>query len=78
MIKERGQDVLHGKEGSFAVLGVIGKGGYGTVYKGIWKELGKHVPIKRVIRSRLTDDEKKALQDEIYLCKNLNVLLLNN
>lgn len=63
--------VLYGKEGSFAILEVIGKGAYGTVYKGLWREVGKYVAIKRVLSERLTDDETKSLQAEIYLFKNL-------
>lgn len=72
MAKDRAKDVLHGQEGSYALLNVIGKGAYGTVYRGIWREAGRHVAIKRVSRSRLSPDEKKALQAEISLFKNLN------
>lgn len=66
-----GRVVLRGKEGSYALLDVIGRGAYGTVYKGIWREVGRHVAIKRVARSRLSPDEKKALQTEVRLFKNL-------
>lgn len=71
MAKDRAKDVLHGHEGSYALLDIIGKGAYGTVYKGIWREAGRHVAVKRVLRTRLSSDEKKALQDEIFLFKNL-------
>lgn len=63
--------VLVGRDGSYALLEVIGRGAYGTVYKGIWREVGKHVAVKRVSRSRLSPDEDKALQAEIQLFKNL-------
>eukprot|EP00178_Gracilaria_changii_P018643 TRINITY_DN534_c0_g1_i1.p1 TRINITY_DN534_c0_g1~~TRINITY_DN534_c0_g1_i1.p1 ORF type:complete len:1013 (+),score=172.90 TRINITY_DN534_c0_g1_i1:2354-5392(+) len=71
MASERAAQVLHGREGSYAVLEVIGKGAYGTVYKGIWREVGRHVAIKRASRSKLSSDEEKALQTEIQLFKNL-------
>lgn len=71
MGKDRGRDVLHGREGSYALLDVIGKGAFGTVYKGIWREAGRHVAVKRVHRERLSAEEKKALQAEILLFKNL-------
>lgn len=64
--------VLFGRDGSYALLEVIGRGAYGTVYKGIWREVGRHVAVKRVARSRLSSDEDKALQAEIQLFKNLN------
>lgn len=63
--------VLFGRDGSYALLEVIGRGAYGTVYKGIWREVGRHVAVKRVARSRLSPDEDKALQTEIQLFKNL-------
>lgn len=66
-----GHVVLRGKEGSYALLDVIGRGAYGTVYKGIWREVGRHVAIKRIAQSRLSPDEKKALQTEVRLFKNL-------
>lgn len=65
-------NVLQGRDGSYALLEVIGKGAYGTVYKGIWREVGRHVAVKRVSRHRLSPDEKSALQTEIHLFKNLN------
>lgn len=71
MGKDGGRDVLHGREGSYALLDVIGKGAFGTVYKGIWREVGRHVAVKRVDRARLSIEEKKALRDEILLFKNL-------
>lgn len=66
-----GNVVLNGRDGSYALLEVIGRGAYGTVYKGIWREVGRHVAIKRVSRSRLSADEEKALQTEVRLFKNL-------
>lgn len=64
--------VIHGLHGSYALLEVIGRGAYGTVYKGIWCEVGRHVAIKRVARSRLSsEEEERALQAEIELFKNL-------
>lgn len=63
--------VLFGRDGSYALLEVIGRGAYGTVYKGIWREVGRHVAVKRVARTRLSPDEDKALQTEIQLFKNL-------
>lgn len=72
MANDRANDVLQGREGSYALLDVIGKGAYGTVYKGIWREVGRHVAIKRVSRSRLSPDEETALQTEIKLFRNLN------
>lgn len=71
MAKDRAKDLLLGQEGSYALLEVIGKGAYGTVYKGIWREVGRHVAVKRVSRTRLSPDEKKGLQAEISLFKNL-------
>lgn len=68
----RSDRVLHGHEGSYALLDTIGKGAYGTVYKAIWRERARHVAIKRVSRTRLSSDEKKALQAEILLFQNLN------
>lgn len=72
MTTGRADRVLHGREGSYALLDIIGKGAYGTVYKGIWRERARHVAIKRISRTRLSSDEKKALQAEIFLFKNLN------
>jgi serine/threonine protein kinase len=63
--------VIIGKSGTYALLEVIGKGAYGTVYKAIWREVGRHVAIKRVTRDRLSSDEEKALQAEIDLFKHL-------
>jgi serine/threonine protein kinase len=63
--------VLVGLSGTYALLEVIGKGAYGTVYKGIWREVGRHVAVKRVARGRLLPDEEKALQAEIDLFKHL-------
>lgn len=71
MASEHAAKVLYGREGSYALLDRIGKGAYGTVYKGIWREVGRHVAIKRASRSRLSSDEEKALQTEIHLFKNL-------
>lgn len=71
MASEHAAKVLYGREGSYALLERIGKGAYGTVYKGIWREVGRHVAIKRASRSRLSSDEEKALQTEIQLFKNL-------
>ncbi|CAN8075843.1 unnamed protein product [Agarophyton chilense] len=71
MASESASQVLYGREGSYALLEVIGKGAYGTVYKGIWREVGRHVAIKRASRSKLSSDEEKALQTEIQLFKNL-------
>ncbi|KAI0563839.1 Serine/threonine protein kinase sepA [Gracilaria domingensis] len=71
MASERTAQVLHGREGSYALLEVIGKGAYGIVYKGIWREVGRHVAIKRASRSKLSSEEEKALQTEIQLFKNL-------
>lgn len=65
------RNVLHGRDGSYALLEVIGKGAYGVVYKGIWREVGRHVAVKRVARERLSADEETALQTEIMLFKNL-------
>lgn len=64
-------NLLQGRDGSYALLEVIGKGAYGTVYKGIWREVGHHVAVKRVSRKRLSPDEETALQTEILLFKNL-------
>lgn len=72
MTTGRSDRVLHGREGSYALLDTIGKGAYGTVYKAIWRERARHVAIKRVSRTRLSSDEKKALQAEILLFKNLH------
>lgn len=63
--------VLYGRDGSYALQEVIGKGAFGTVYKGIWREVGRHVAVKRVARNRLSTDEDRALQTEIQLFKNL-------
>eukprot|EP00177_Eucheuma_denticulatum_P001838 GFKZ01003282.1.p1 GENE.GFKZ01003282.1~~GFKZ01003282.1.p1 ORF type:complete len:1027 (-),score=143.03 GFKZ01003282.1:1309-4389(-) len=73
-----GHVVIHGKDGSYAVLEVIGRGAYGTVFKGIWREVGRHVAIKRVSRSRLSPDEEKALQTEVRLFKNLKHIHIVN
>lgn len=64
--------VLLGKSGSYALLEIIGRGAYGVVYKGLWREVGRPVAIKRVNRSRLSSDEERALQDEVNLFKHLN------
>lgn len=71
MASERVPSLLRGRDGSYALQEVIGRGAYGTVYKGIWREVGRPVAIKRVSRSRLSSDENKALQTEILLFKNL-------
>lgn len=63
--------VLLGSAGSYALLEVIGKGAYGTVHKGIWRERGRHVAIKRVARAVLSADEEAALAAEIDLFKHL-------
>lgn len=63
--------VLIGSAGSYALLEVIGKGAYGTVHKGIWRERGRHVAIKRVERAVLSADEEAALAAEIDLFKHL-------
>lgn len=63
--------VLQGRSGSYALLEVIGKGAYGTVHKGIWREAGRHVAIKRVVRAKLSTEEETALQAEIDLFKHL-------
>lgn len=68
----RSDRVLHGREGSYALLDTIGKGAYGTVYKAIWRERARHVAVKRISRTRLSSDEKKAIQAEILLFKNLH------
>lgn len=73
-----GHVVIHGKDGSYALLEVIGRGAYGTVFKGIWREVGRHVAIKRVSRSRLSPDEEKALQTEVRLFKNLKHIHIVN
>lgn len=71
MTTARPLQVLRGHEGSYALLEIIGKGAFGTVFKGIWREVGRHVAIKRVSRSRLSTEEEKSLQTEIHLFKNL-------
>jgi hypothetical protein len=63
--------VLVGAVGTYALLEVIGKGAYGTVHKGIWRERGRHVAIKRVARARLPAEEEAALSAEIDLFKHL-------
>lgn len=64
-------NIIEGRNGTYALLEVIGRGAYGIVYKGIWREEGRHVAVKRVGRSRLTPDEEKKLQEEITLLQNL-------
>lgn len=41
------------------------------MYKRIWREVGRHVAVKRVSRNRLSTDEGRALQTEIQLFKNM-------
>lgn len=66
-----GAAVLVGAAGTYALLEVIGKGAYGTVHKGIWRERGRHVAIKRVARTLLSGEEEAALAAEIDLFKHL-------
>lgn len=66
-----GGGVLVGADGTYALLEVIGRGAYGTVHKGIWRERGRHVAIKRVARTLLSGDEEAALAAEIDLFKHL-------
>jgi Protein kinase domain len=63
--------VLTGAAGTYALLEVIGRGAYGTVHKGIWRERGRHVAIKRVARALLSADEEAALAAEVDLFKHL-------
>jgi serine/threonine protein kinase len=63
--------IIVGQRGTYALLEAIGKGAYGTVHKAIWREVGRHVAIKRVVRARLSSDEEVALQSEIDLFKHL-------
>lgn len=66
-----GGSVLVGADGTYALLEVIGRGAYGTVHKGIWRERGRHVAIKRVARELLSGEEEAALAAEIDLFKHL-------
>lgn len=56
---------------TYALLEKIGSGAYGTVYKGLWQQLGRHVAVKRVATARFSVDEERALRSEIELFKNL-------
>ncbi len=65
-------NVIHGRNETYALLEVIGRGAYGVVYKGIGRQEGRYVAVKRVGRAKLTSDEEKQLQEEISLLRNLN------
>lgn len=64
--------VIHGRNETYALLEVIGRGAYGIVYKGIGRKEGRYVAVKRVDRSVLRTEEETQLQEEISLLRNLN------
>ena len=51
---------------------MIGKGGYGTVYQGLYVEAGVFVAIKCVDLSAMPLDQRDGLQSEIRLLKGLS------
>ncbi|GAB0489366.1 hypothetical protein MMPV_000584 [Pyropia vietnamensis] len=64
--------IITGETGNtYTLLEKIGSGAYGTVYKGLWQQLGRHVAVKRVATGRFSVDEERALRSEIELFKNL-------
>lgn len=64
--------VIQGRNETYALLEVIGRGAYGIVYKGIGRKEGRYVAVKRVDRSGLKAEEETQLQEEISLLRNLN------
>ena len=62
---------IQGKDGSYALSHVLGRGAFGTVHKAIWRELGLPVAVKRVSRSHMSAEDNNQLQTEILLFKKL-------
>eukprot|EP00171_Calliarthron_tuberculosum_P011101 IDg11101t1 len=74
MVMTPAENVISGASETYALIEVIGRGAYGVVFKGVGRREGRYVAVKRVARAKLTTDEKKQLQEEISLLRNLNHL----
>jgi len=57
--------------GPFHILEAIGRGGFGTVYRGINTETGVTVAIKRVTLQGIPPEELESIEMEIRLLQNL-------
>jgi len=58
--------------GSYQMLETIGKGGFGTVYRGLNLKTGATVAVKRVNLQGIPKEELEGIQMEISLLKNLD------
>jgi len=58
--------------GDYILLEMIGKGGYGTVYKGLHRSRGNFVAIKKIsLTSSVSEDQLNSLMMEIKLLQRL-------
>jgi serine/threonine protein kinase len=57
--------------GQYVIGDVLGKGGFGVVYKGLNTEDGSHVAVKRVSLKKCSKDQIDTIHQEINLLKKL-------
>jgi len=67
-----GDDNFNHRIGNYQLMEAIGKGGYGTVYRGLNIERGITVAVKRVNLQGIPHEELESIEMEIRLLQNLD------
>src|SRR4051794_38362727 len=65
------EDEFNHRLGQYQLMEAIGKGGYGTVYRGLNIERGMTVAVKRVNLQGIPSEELEGIEMEIRLLQNL-------